>query len=174
MNNQKQKPRFEVIRGVRRKEITAENFNAPSSGIQAALFPAPRPGLLIFVFFPDVTEEEFEKVLQFGKPGTVVELRNTPRFDIGRLNRHTVFEYFDREHSKYLDLTSARGDRSDSGSLAWEVKAAFRREHVRFEKPIVFLLSRLGSPPDLSNQIIDVVTDLNNSKPEVLAVPSFT
>src|SRR5208337_1549457 len=142
MSNQNHKPRFEVISGVRRKEITAESFNVPTSGIQAALFPTPRPGLLIFVFFPDVSETEFEKVLQFGKPGTVVELRHTPRFDIGKLNRHAVFEYFDREHSRYLDLTSAQNDQSSSDSLACAVKVAFKREHVRFEKPIVFLLSR--------------------------------
>jgi hypothetical protein len=174
MSNQEQKSHFEVIRGVRRAEVTASSFSAPNPGTQAALFPGPRPGLLIFVFFPDVTEDEFEKVLQFGKPGVVVELRNTPRFDIGRLNRHTVFNYFDRGHSRYLDLTSARGGPLDSESLACEVKAAFKREQVRFEKPIVFLLSRLGSPPDLSEQIIDVVADLKQSKPEVLTIPSFT
>jgi len=35
------------------------------------------------------------------------------------------------------------------------------------------LMSSVSSPPDLSDQIIDVVADLKQSKPEVLAVPSY-
>src|ERR1700732_3453110 len=106
MMKQEHNARFQIISGVKRNDITAETFVAANPNAQATLFPTPRPGLLIFVFFPDVTEDEFKKTLELAKPAMIVELRNTPRFDIGRLNRHIVFQYFDREHSKYLDLTS--------------------------------------------------------------------
>lgn len=174
MNDQDPKARFKVIPGIRRNELSQENFAVPRSGAQTTLFPTPRPGLLIFVFFPDVTEDEFKKAIQFAKPGTVIELRNTPRFDIGKLNRQIVFDCFDKEHSTYLDLTSTAADGSDSKGLVGQIKETFKRDQFRFDKPIMFLLSRFGSPPDLSEQVIDAMAEVKQSKPEIIAIPNFT
>jgi hypothetical protein len=173
MGRKEQKLRFKVISRSRRTELTPENFASPTTSIQSTLFPSPRPGLLIFVFFPDVTEDEFKKTLQFAKPGTVVELRSTPRFDIGKLNRKIVFDCFDKEHATYLDLTSKVAHATDSADLVHQVKETFKNEQFRFEKPILFLLSRFNSPPGLSDQVINAVAELKRSKPEVIAIPNF-
>src|SRR6267154_686780 len=108
MDHKARRAHLQIVPRTLRSEIGPRDFQAPLVGAQSNLFPAPRPGLLIFVYFPEVGEDEFRNVLQFAKPSSILELRNTPRFDIGRLNRQTVFQYFDREHATYVDLTSWR------------------------------------------------------------------
>ena len=167
------KKRFGVIPRPRRAEITAETFSVPCLGAQSTLFPTPRPGLLIFVFFPEVTEDEFRKTLENAKPSVIVELRKTPRFDIGNLSRQVVFQYFDREHSKYLDLTSRSMGRQDGMDLAEQIKEVFSERRIQFDKPIMFLLSTHNSPPELSQRIVRVVAEIKKTPPEVLEVPHF-
>src|SRR5665213_919809 len=55
------RPRFEVLRGPKREKIGPDDFLEIDH--QGNLFAAPRRGLLIFVYFPDVTEEEFRNTL---------------------------------------------------------------------------------------------------------------
>src|SRR5260370_10518252 len=94
--------KFEVIRSAKRVRVRLEDFF--STDHQTNLFPAPRPGLMIFVYFPDVTEEEFKATLQYAKPGSIIELRSAPRFDIGGLNRRLAFHAFEDQNSVYIDL----------------------------------------------------------------------
>lgn len=171
MNDNETKKRFHVISGLRRADVTAETFL--TSNTQSTLFPTPRPGLVIFVFFPEVTEEEFRITLEIAKPGIVVELRNTPRFDIGKLNRQLVFQYFDSGRSTYLDLTSQRIGQANWPQLLEDLKRMFNKNHIHFDKPIMFLLSTHNSPPEFSDRIIDVVAAIKKSPPEVLNVPRF-
>lgn len=173
MNEQDPKKRFQIVSGIRRNDITADAFLTPNLAAQSTLFPNPRPGLIIFVFFPEVTEDEFRKTLEIAKPSVVVELRNTPRFDIGNLTRQTVFQYFDKEHSKYLDLTSRRTMQSDDLDLIKELKQAFSKHRVRFDKPIMFLLSTRNSTPELSERIVAIIAEMKKTPPEVLEVPHF-
>lgn len=173
MNEHDPKTRFQVVPKRQRSEVSAEAFLVSNVAAQSNLFPIPRAGLLIFVFFPEVTEDEFRKTLEMAKPSVVVELRSTPRFDIGRLNRQTVFQYFDREHSKYLDLTSKQVDETGGLDLIQEVRESFTKNHVRFDKPIMFLLSRHSSTPELSERIVGVVSELKKTPPEVLEIPHF-
>jgi hypothetical protein len=173
MNEQDPKRRFQIVPSVHRSEITAKNFLAALPTVQANLFPVPRAGLLIFVFFTEVSEDEFRKTLEFAKPSVVVELRNAPRFDIGRLNRQAVFQYFDKEHSKYLDLTSPKTGQSVRPDLIDQIKESFNSNHVQFDKPIMFLFNSRNSAPDLSDRIIDLVSEMKKAPPEVLEVPHF-
>jgi hypothetical protein len=129
--------------------------------------------MLIFVYFPDVTEDEFRKALEFSKPSVVLELRTTPRFDIGRLDRKTVFQCFDREHVRYLDLTSSGSNDRRPSDLLGEIADAFKNDNVRFDRPVMFLLNTFNAPRGLSAQIIDLVSSLKKTKPEVFAVPQF-
>lgn len=173
MSNQDHKPRLQVVPKADRKELKPQDFHAPIDGAQTNMFPVPRPGMLIFVYFPDVTEDEFRKALEFSKPSAVFELRNTPRFDIGKLNRKTVFQYFDTQHTKYVDITSSTPtDRSDSSVLD-EVAQVFKKDCVRFDRPVMFLLNSYNALPGLSRQIIDLVSSMKKISPEVLSVPQF-
>ena len=91
MNEQESKRRFQIVPRVRRQEVTAGSFLSPSVGAQSTLFPDPRPGLLIFVFFPEVTEDEFRVALESAKPSVVVELRNTPTSKLATLTVRSFF-----------------------------------------------------------------------------------
>lgn len=129
--------------------------------------------MLIFVYFPEVTEDEFRNALEFSKPSVVLELRTTPRFDIGRLDRKTVFQCFDRDHVKYLDLTSWGNNDRRHSDLLDEIADAFKNDNIRFERPVMFLLNSFKDPRGLSTQIIDLVSSIKKTKPEVFAVPQF-
>ncbi len=59
--------------------------------MQGTLFPEIRNGMLIFVSFPGVTDEDFKMVIEHAMPGIILELRPVPRFDIGKMNRRLVF-----------------------------------------------------------------------------------
>ena len=81
-----------VVPKQRRIPISAQDFIEP--GTQGILFPAPKRGLILFMLFPDVNEQEFRDALNNSRPSHVIELRTSPRFDIGRLNRHDAFHAF--------------------------------------------------------------------------------
>jgi hypothetical protein len=171
--NKNPKSQLRIVPKRHRSELKAQDFQAPVSGAQSNLFPSPRPGMLIFVYFPEVTEDEFRRALEFSKPSVVLELRTTPRFDIGRLDRKTVFQCFDRDHTKYLDLTSWGSNDRRTSDLLGEIAEAFKKDNTRFERPVMFLLNSLNAPRDFSTQIIDLVSSLKKTKPEVFAVPQF-
>ena len=167
------KPQLQIVPKRTRSELKREDFEAPITGAQTNLFPSSRPGMLIFVYFPEVTEDEFRKALEFSKPSVVLELRTTPRFDIGRLDRRTVFQSFDRDHTRYLDLTSWQGDDQQPSDLLGKIKDAFKRDSIRFDRPVMFLLNSYNAPRGFSAQVIDLVSSIKKSKPEVFAVPQY-
>jgi hypothetical protein len=111
------------------------------------LFPLPKKDLLLFLLIPGVTEEEFTAALDYAKPVIILELRRSPRFDIGRLNRQAAFEWFERSHSKYYDLASqyaATDDDSHWDSLAL-VEAFLKRAGSRVEGPVMLLVNDRGT-----------------------------
>jgi hypothetical protein len=173
VTNKNSKTQLRVVPKRHRSELKAQDFQAPVSGAQTNLFPSPRPGMLIFVYFPEVTEDEFRRALEFSKPSVVLELRTTPRFDIGRLDRKTVFQCFDRDHTKYLDLTSWGTNDRHPSDLLGEIKDAFTKDSIRFDRPVMFLLNSYNAPRGFSAQIIELVSSMKKTKPEVFAVPQF-
>ena len=173
MSTKNSKSNLRIVPKMNRSELKVQDFQTPIKGAQANLFPSLRPGMLVFVYFPDVTEDEFRKTLELSKPSVVLELRTTPRFDIGRLDRKTVFQYFDRDHTRYLDLTAWRANGRHPPDLLGEIEDVFKKEHIGLERPVMFLLNSFNIPRGFSAQIIDLVSSLRKRKPEVFAVPQF-
>jgi hypothetical protein len=171
VSNKGHNTRLQLVPKRERKELEPQDFHSPMEGAQANLFPAPRPGMLIFVYFPDVTEDEFRKALEFSKPSAVFELRMTPRFDIGKLNRKAVFQYFDREHTKYVDITSWTPNDGDESSLLNEVANVFKTDCLRLDRPVMFLMNSYNAPSGFSRRIIELVSSMKKMSPEVLSVP---
>ena len=114
------RPRLQIAHAPKRANISAEDFQEPAS--QRMLFPLPRQGLLIFILFPDVTEEEFRETLEHARPSFVLELRSSPRFDIGRLNRRLAFQVFASQNTTYLDLTSSLMGKIDGEAVLSSLK----------------------------------------------------
>lgn len=166
-------PKMHVVPRLQRVGFKPENLQKPASGPQASLFPEPRAGMVIFVSFPEVDDTEFIEVLRAAKPSLVVELRYSPRFDIGKLNRRAVFEFFEREQCRYLDLASSRMADRDAFSLLEDVRMLFEKEPVGLDRPVAFLTSSRIEPEGLQDQIIEVVSAATKGKAQVLRVPQY-
>lgn len=164
-------PKLHLVHSRRRMEVSAEDFYAPGS--QELLFPLPRNGLLIFVHFPDVTEEEFRATLEHAKPAFVLELRSSPRFDIGRLNRQLAFQVFRSQNTTYLDLTSSLMGKADGEAVLARLKEFLQTAKPTFERPVVFLLNRSESSAGLVSGVLDAVTTFRSVASQVYEVPKF-
>lgn len=173
MNQKGPKRKLEIVPKVNRKVLDPKDFQMATKAAQTNLFPSQRPGMLIFVYFPEVTEDEFRKALEFSKPCAVFELRNTPRFDIGKLNRKTVFQYFDTEHIRYVDLNSWTSPIESESSVFKELAHAFETECSRFDRPVMFLMNSYNAPSGFSRRIVDLVSSVKKMSPEVLSIPQF-
>src|ERR1700727_3228316 len=89
------RPKLTLIPGRRRAPVPRDAFSPIEQAPQSSLFPESRPGVVVFVCFPDVEEGEFVDLLESAKPSFVIDLRIVPRFDIGRLNRDRAFDMFE-------------------------------------------------------------------------------
>lgn len=164
-------PKLEIVRGRRRAEVTPEDFLEP--GPQGLLFPLPRHGLVIFIHFPDVTEEEFRDTLEHARPSFILELRASPRFDIGRLNRHLAFQTFQRQNAAYLDLTSALMGKVDLEFMLSSVRRFLDTTRPSFDRPVVFLTNRMECGSDFMDRVLEIVTSFDSRASEVYEVPRF-
>lgn len=140
MSNEERKAKFQLIRKPRRLPPQEEQFAEPIG--QGMLFPLPKRDLLIFLVFPLVTEDEFTKTLEMAKPAMILELRRSPRFDIGQLNRQQAFRWFEASHAKYYDLSSALvPEQQDPMDPVHLVRKFLSRPDRQLCGPIVLLLS---------------------------------
>jgi hypothetical protein len=165
------RPRLEIVRAARRAAISAGDFQDP--GPQANLFPVPKRGLLIFVYFPDVTEQEFRETLECAKPSFVLELRSAPRFDIGKLNRQLAFQAFQTQGSRYLDLTSATMGKRDQEGVVSSLRGFLQSARVSLERPVMFLVNSSESDEDFTKRILDTVSSYKAGFSEVYEVPRY-
>lgn len=172
MAEETKRPRLQIIYPPKRAKIFAKDFQQPAA-LQRMLFPLPRHGLLIFMHFPDVTEEEFRETLQHARPSFVLELRFSPRFDIGRLNRQLAFQAFQSQNTIYSDLTSSLMGKLDFGAALSSLKKFLETTKPSFDRPIVFLMNRSESDENFMKRILDIVTSFSSAPSEVYEVPRF-
>lgn len=78
-------------------------------GTQSEMFPLAKPHLLIFSDLTKISSESFLSLISDAKPNLILDLRPIPRFDFGRLNRKTIFEFFKTNESIYIDVTGVIG-----------------------------------------------------------------
>src|SRR5580765_8003789 len=101
----------------------------PTLGVQEALFPFEASHLLVFVSFPEVSEDEFVSALNSLHPRVIIELRKAPRFDIGKLNRQVAFECFQRIGSSYFDLIAEYSAEEKNEQTVFTKLQKIVREH---------------------------------------------
>ena len=90
-------------------ELEKDSAGVLVLGTQSELFPMAKPHLLIFADVTNIPPEEFVSLISEAKPSFVFDLRPTPRFDFGRLNRKTSFELFRANGTLYVDVTGLIG-----------------------------------------------------------------
>jgi hypothetical protein len=171
--------KFQVIKTKKRTIPRPEDFLAPEH--QANLFPTPRRGLMVFVYFPDVTEEEFRAALEYARPSSIVELRPAPRFDIGTLNRKTAFHAFQNHNSTYIDLALPGNKTFDPGvdaigmnGMVWQCKAVLKDSRMNLGRPLMFLMNKSDAEQGLSSALRQLVSALLPDYNELFEVPHFS
>ena len=163
-------PKLELVRGRRRTRGHAGGLRIRPQGL---LFPLSRHGLVIFIYFPDVTEEEFRDTLEHARPSFILELRTSPRFDIGRLNRQMAFQAFRKQNAAYLDLTSPLMGKVDREFILSSVRRFLDTTRPSFDRPVVFLTNRMECGNDFRDRVLEIVTSLDSRASEVYEVPRF-
>ncbi len=169
MNKAERHSRFRLIRSNERAAIDANDFY--QIGPQNNLFPQMKEGLFIFVYFPEVTEREFLDTLKYAQPSLVLELRRTPRFDIGRLNRQQAFKQFEHQKCSYIDLTSTLTGQNDPNKILSEVSSFLQRAKPSVMRPIMFLLNRGEGDEVIAERILQDIGKYYSGKPEVYEIP---
>lgn len=169
--NESSRPKFEVIRTPLRKRIEIDDLLEFAH--QADLFPRPKKGLLVFVYFPDVTEQEFRTVLMYSKPGQVLELRSAPRFDIGSLDRQIAFQLFSEQGSTYIDLTSSSMGLSCQDTLLNSLRSYLTNSRLSAERPVMILMNSADSS-NVSKPIRRLISSVLPEFTSLFEVPRFT
>lgn len=165
--------KFTLISGRKRVPVASELFRAVDPGPQAALFPATRPGLVVFVCFPDVEEDEFTAVLANAKPSFVIDLRIVPRFDVGRLNRQRVFDLFDAMGTRYIDLTGILLNGATHDDVIRNLNSLMSSASFDLFRPAIFLLSRPETSIATDAEILTALAASGKHAKEVIEVPAF-
>jgi hypothetical protein len=146
---------------------------------QNQLFPLPKRDLLVFLVFPLISEEEFTRTLELTKPAVILELRRSPRFDIGQLNRHEAFRWFKTVQSKYYDLSSALSpDEPNPSDPVQLVRAFLNRPGSQVVGPIMFLmndvsLSEGDEESSVTTQITRLFASVSKHPWEAVELPYF-
>lgn len=173
MRDQMTSRRLRLVKPPERRPVKEADFTAiAGEAAQATLFPAPRPGIVLFVYMSDATETEFRDALSLARPRLVVELRRTPWLDIGRMDRRQVFECFDRVHAQYIDLAWQECSPSPE-SVRDRIDTLLRDRPADGEGPLMFLFGSRSTVEDLPGHIVAVLSAARRKTPEVHEVPSF-
>lgn len=137
--------------------------------VQQSLFPLRSPRSAIFISLPDVDHVDFLAVLKNSGPAVVVELRKVPRFDIGPLNRRSIFDLFKQQGDVYLDLGMEELEEPDLQDFATSIESKLQ-DHLTKQRPILFLTSSVQNSPTLSQSISEWLQ--KSSEPwEIYEVP---
>lgn len=177
MSNDERRAKFQIIRKPRRVPLQEEQFSEPVG--QGMLFPLPKRDLLIFLVFPLVTEDEFTAALEMAKPVMILELRRSPRFDIGHLNRQEAFRWFEAMQAKYYDLSSVQiPEEADPADPVQLVRAFLSRSGSQVAGPIMLLLSdtsseRSADESSLPTRIARLFASASKHPWETVEIPQF-
>ncbi len=177
MNDEERRAKFQLIRKPRRVTLQEEQLTEPAT--QGLLFPMPKRDLLIFLVFPFVTEDEFTKTLELTKPAAILELRRSPRFDIGHLNRQEAFRWFEAVKTRYYDLSSSPAPDEQQAADPVQLVAAFlSRTGNQVPGPVMILISQ-GNPEggadesSVFTQIAKLFASASKHPWETVEIPKF-
>lgn len=171
MSEERGVSKIHLVPGWHRVKVERKDFI--TEGAQSELFPVRRSRMVIFIHFPDVTEDEFREVVEFAEPSLIIELRTSPRFDIGGLDRRAAFRTFEKKRITYLDLTSSSIGGSDSESLLSNLAKFFRLSRPTFERPIVFLTSSSEAAKGIPQRVLETFSEFGFKPDSIYEVPRF-
>jgi hypothetical protein len=167
MEDKPGRPALTLIKPRPRSRLNVADF--VENPIQATLFPEPKKSLLVFVSFPDVSEDEFTAALAHARPTIVFELRSSPRFDIGRLNRRDAFQRFQDINCRYLDIASDLCRENWEGELLDNLRSLLAQMRGSIHGPLMFLLN--ATARGLEREIVSAIGAASRQNWEVYEIP---
>lgn len=167
------RPKLTLIHGRKRVQIDGDSFRPMNPGPQATLFPEARPGIVVFVCFPDVEDREFVGLIENARPSFVIDLRIVPRFDVGRLNRARAFDLFDASSTRYIDLTGILLSGASRDDVMREFNELVCSNSFDLSRPVVFLLSRPDTSVASDAEVLDALASSGKRPNEIMQVPAF-
>jgi hypothetical protein len=174
MANSLSAAKLHVVKKVTRASIDPNDFRDTSLCSQTNMFATTRAGLFIFVYFPEVSEEEFRNVIEYARPGVVVDLRWSPRFDLGRLNRNLAFQMFERQRSCYIDAASAHSFAEPKLEfLLYSAGQALTSAHLPLDRPVVFLVDTDKGWHKIAGEVVALARFPSGTKTEIFEVPHY-
>src|SRR5262249_51276333 len=141
-----------------------EGTDAP----QTVLFPEPRSGIVVFVCFPAVQEQDFVDLILNAQPRFVIDLRVVTRFDVGRLNRRRAFELFEGVAAQYVDLTGTLLNGASREDVMHDFTELISSKRFSLYRPVVFLLSRPETSVATDDQILQRLADSGKNAREIM------
>ena len=174
--NDKKKPNLSIVpTPVEPRRVGSGDF-APAEW-QTSLFASHLEKLLACVNVSESSESDFMQVLTSGRPRFVIDLRISPRFDIGTLNRRIVFAVFDQIETMYVDLAAKVGIRTSSDArlnpalIVEEVRKQIFQGRTTVYGPIVFLVEGQQASEAYELMLAKQMDKLSISGWELLRVP---
>lgn len=150
------------LRLVRAFEAALQEFVPPAPpvpaapGTQLSLFAPRRAEVAVFLVFSMIDEERFVSLFRQIRPRVVVDVRVSPRFDVGRLRRRDVFSLFRDLHAAYHDLQGMATEQAESRDEPLAALFQRRFRQVDISGPVVIICehqSRIGA-------VIEAVTPM--------------
>ncbi len=142
-------------------------------GTQSSLFPQPKPGLIVFISFLEIHDNEFIDAIQHAQPSSIFDLRLAPRFDVGRLTRETAFALFANAHAKYFDITAAVMMGKPHEEVIRQLSALLASGEIDMSRPIMFLLASPKTSIAWDSEILLLLNHAGRTPSEVVTVPSY-
>lgn len=148
-----------------------------SKARERSLFATRDTSILIFADFDNLGEAEFLSFLVAASPKWIVDLRRAPRFDVGNLNRKLVFSFFEKEGSRYFDMSGllgasfAKDIRLNPNRICAEMRSKVFREHKRVDGPIAFLAETAQMTTDFVDTVAANLDDLHACGWQTMRIP---
>lgn len=115
------------------------------SCVQQSLFPVSGRALLVVMSPSEGTEQDFLTVLRQACPRFVFDMRLSPRFDFGSLNRKMVFDEIQGLRAQYRDYSakfrlSGDGDWRLLPKIGGQISELIHENYKKSGSPIVILV----------------------------------
>ena len=170
MNQEHDSRRLQVVHSRMKGRIAASRFRSEEAGPQAALFPGSKPGVVVFVQFSNVGDDEFIDVLRLAQPSFVFDLRIAPRFDLGNLNRQTAFALFAEVKATYIDATTPLMMGEQRESVIQRLREALAKVDLR--RPLFFLFGSDKGSIASNSEVLNILASAGKPAADLVMLPA--
>lgn len=170
------KPTLHVVKRLVKKDDINWTSMLPE-GVQWEMFSGGKRNLIAFLEMTGIDEMYFTEILTKLSPRIVIDVRQAPIFDFGKLNRRRVFEYFKSNNVFYFEspyLFSSQDLEASQGSfIAFGKNMKRLKTEGRDAGPILLLVKELGQDPMYLRFLPKLLSEFGDTKKwEAYALPS--